>query len=149
MKHCIICNTTESKYWAKGKCGSCYHKDHYQKNLSEEREKRRISGKAYYNTPRGRFTFSKNIAKHRNHQWTLQLEEYILLISKKCEYCDSKLNPMGVGLDRIDSNLGYVSNNVVPCCGNCNVMKNDILSYDEMKIAMKAVLEFRRNNVHK
>ena len=27
------------------------------------------------------------------------------------------------GLDRIDSNLGYVSGNVVTCCTECNRMK--------------------------
>jgi len=27
------------------------------------------------------------------------------------------------GLDRIDNTKGYVIDNVVPCCGHCNLMK--------------------------
>jgi hypothetical protein len=30
------------------------------------------------------------------------------------------------GLDRIDSNLGYVRSNVVPCCAVCNYMKQEL-----------------------
>ena len=29
------------------------------------------------------------------------------------------------GLDRIDSSIGYIENNVYTCCGNCNYMKNN------------------------
>lgn len=29
------------------------------------------------------------------------------------------------GLDRVDSALGYVYGNVVPCCGGCNGMKSN------------------------
>jgi hypothetical protein len=29
------------------------------------------------------------------------------------------------GLDRIDSSIGYIKNNVYSCCGNCNYMKNN------------------------
>jgi hypothetical protein len=29
------------------------------------------------------------------------------------------------GLDRVDSSKGYVHGNVVPCCGECNLLKND------------------------
>ena len=34
------------------------------------------------------------------------------------------------GIDRIDSGVGYVLNNVVPCCKQCNRAKSD-LSYEE------------------
>ena len=29
------------------------------------------------------------------------------------------------GIDRIDSLIGYLANNIVPCCAQCNLMKND------------------------
>jgi hypothetical protein len=29
------------------------------------------------------------------------------------------------GVDRIDSSIGYLPENVVPCCGLCNWMKGD------------------------
>ena len=30
------------------------------------------------------------------------------------------------GLDRVDSNKGYTDDNVVPCCGSCNQLKNEL-----------------------
>ena len=30
------------------------------------------------------------------------------------------------GLDRVDSSLGYIHGNVVPCCGECNAMKSKL-----------------------
>ena len=61
-----------------------------------------------------------------------------------CEYCQSKtLNTTGCGLDRKDSSKGYVKENVVPCCTSCNKIKNKELTYEEMKLAMEAILKFR------
>ena len=31
------------------------------------------------------------------------------------------------GMDRIDSSLGYIEGNVVPCCAQCNIAKNTLL----------------------
>ena len=36
-------------------------------------------------------------------------------------------------IDRKDNNVGYVEDNMVLACGNCNVIKNNILTCDEMK----------------
>ena len=33
---------------------------------------------------------------------------------------------MGVGIDRIDSSIGYVVENCVPCCTLCNRMKSNL-----------------------
>jgi hypothetical protein len=30
------------------------------------------------------------------------------------------------GLDRIDNRKGYVSDNIVPCCSDCNLAKRDL-----------------------
>jgi hypothetical protein len=39
------------------------------------------------------------------------------------------------GLDRIDSNLGYESCNIVSCCKSCNTMKSDLdIDYFKNKI---------------
>lgn len=65
----------------------------------------------------------------------LSLEEFIELSGQDCYYCGVgpavakghrewsayvKIN----GLDRIDSSLGYVKDNVVSCCRTCNIAKS-------------------------
>jgi len=66
--------------------------------------------------------------------FSLSIEEFILLTSKDCFYCGAdpvefKSRQVSVrkfsgyvanGIDRIDSSLGYIHGNVVPCCWSCN-----------------------------
>ncbi len=84
-------------------------------------------------------------ARSRGHAWALTLENFKDLIYKDCDYCGeapcTTVNPtkgMALqqsratecfitynGIDRVDSNLGYVENNVVTCCQQCNRAKLD------------------------
>ena len=52
---------------------------------------------------------------------------------------------VSLGLDRIDSDLGYQLGNIVPCCGVCNMMKNN-LSYDEFFKKVYQIVENNNNN---
>lgn len=66
------------------------------------------------------------------------------LSNKNCIYCgdapnnyltdrlDKNIKLEYSGIDRINSNIGYIENNVVPCCKRCNIAKN-ILSQNEFK----------------
>jgi hypothetical protein len=83
-------------------------------------------------------------AKRHKKELAFELtkEEFKNIITQQCHYCGCegsegflpKPNTNGIfksnGIDRIDSSLGYVSANCVPCCTICNKMKLD-LSYDE------------------
>lgn len=44
------------------------------------------------------------------------------------------------GLDRIDSNRGYLKSNVIPCCAKCNKAKND-MTYIEFSNWIKRVYD--------
>lgn len=91
-----------------------------------------------------RFTHAKGIAKDHDREFVFSENEMITFWNTPCEYCNKViLNEKGIGLDRLDNSLGYVKTNVVPCCGDCNYIKGTRLTHDEMKVAMKAVLEFR------
>ena len=53
------------------------------------------------------------------------------LVEKPCHYCggyssDWNTKSRGNGIDRKDSNIGYVYENCVPCCSKCNFIKNKI-----------------------
>jgi 5-methylcytosine-specific restriction endonuclease McrA len=55
-----------------------------------------------------------------------------------CHYCGNKI--IGVGLDRIDSSIGYTIENCVPCCKDCNIMKN-AKGYDEFIQKCKQIVK--------
>jgi hypothetical protein len=92
---------------------------------------------------KGRFYSLRRQAAKRSLEVRLDIATYSTLIQSRCHYCDGVLNETGSGLDRVDNTKGYSVDNVVPCCKNCNVMKNSFLTYDEMLVVMKALKEYR------
>lgn len=74
-------------------------------------------------------------AKKRNYTFNLSKKEVKKLILDDCDYCGCK--PANIyknskednteykynGIDRVDNEVGYEINNVVSCCGTCNIMK--------------------------
>lgn len=117
-----------------GKCVSCSHK-----------------GKPYeaiYNE------LKKTCDRRNNCDMTLTYEELLKLIEiGKCHYCektltfskhtrDSNLKALSRAyqLDRKNNTLGYVFNNLVPCCWECNRLKSNVYTYEEF-IKLSPVLK--------
>lgn len=80
------------------------------------------------------------IVKGRGHSkekgFDLTLEQFIEKSSQNCTYCGAEPTPTRGyrswsayvntnGLDRVDSGMGYLYDNVVPCCKYCNFAKSD------------------------
>ena len=72
-------------------------------------------------------------AKIRGFIFLLTIDEFLEIVNKPCHYCGKesiieykKMN----GIDRKDSNIGYLKENCLPCCFRCNEAKNNC-SYDE------------------
>lgn len=124
----------QENLYKSGNCKICIFKSRkkYQNSETYKKHKRSIEY---------RFLISKLIAKKRELQFSLTLNEYKNLISNLCYYCgDVTLGKaQGIGLDRIDNNKGYILNNVLPCCGSCNIHKGIDWTVDEMKSAIRAV----------
>jgi hypothetical protein len=100
---------------------------------------------AYNQSSGARFRNGKYAAKRRNVPWELLREDYNKLLESPCHYCGGSLKlERGTSLDRRDNSLGYTPNNVLPCCGNCNLIRGCWLTVDEMIVAMKAVVEYRQ-----
>ena len=70
----------------------------------------------------GPFRNAVQAAFRRGKTWSITEEQYLHLNSQPCRYCDGPLGG-GIGLDRLNNSLGYAVDNVVPCCGPCNVGK--------------------------
>ena len=82
----------------------------------------------------------KKHARKRGLPFELSLNELVDMCSKDCEYCGSA--PYKLigncyksgsftynGIDRVDSQLGYIVKNCVPCCTTCNRMKMKLPVY--------------------
>lgn len=104
-----------------------------KKDYSENRDERLAREKARARKPEVRYRVAKSRAKARGLTFTLTYQEYIELIKEPCKYCWDVNTPVsGVGLDRMDSSIGYEAGNVVSCCQDCNLTKREVFSYEEM-----------------
>lgn len=58
------------------------------------------------------------------------------IIRKVCSYCGSDKN---VGCDRIDNKVGHLMSNIIPCCRDCNAIRGNLFTVDEMKLIGKTL----------
>lgn len=95
---------------------------------------------------KGRYLYLKCDAKRRNLELDLTLEEYAKLIEPNiCYYnCGNPLSPTCSGLDRLNNYKGYTVTNVIPCCRNCNVMRNNVLTSEETAEVVKLLQKLRK-----
>jgi len=71
-----------------------------------------------------RYAFYRWNAKRSGRDFGISLDEYKkLVVCGRCHYCGR--NELRLGLDRVDSKHGYTIGNIVPCCRQCNIAKND------------------------
>lgn len=97
----------------------------------------RMSGinSGQYKHGNNRFCEYRSNAKRRGKSFELSVEEFESITSQPCHYCggtssDYDKSSRGNGIDRMDSRVGYIFENCVPCCSRCNFVKNT-LGYDE------------------
>jgi hypothetical protein len=81
--------------------------------------------------PHNRWRNSKIRAQQKNLSWEITEQSYVNLTKQLCFYCDGPLEESGIGLDRKNSLKGYVPDNVVPCCKNCNQAKSNVWTFEE------------------
>ena len=96
-----------------------------------------------------RFNHSKSIAKRRYFKFCFSIEEMIKFWKTPCHYCKESIeHDTGIGLDRIDNDKGYNRENVLPCCGECNLIRGYMLTVEEAEEAISAVLELRQRQAY-
>lgn len=154
-KKCVKCKTTTSAVWHRGPlCKRCYakrwrtaNKESVACSNQKWRDANRERELARHKSPKARFNNASRYADRRGKTWDIAFEIYAKLISRPCHYCNNELGSMagyGVGLDRIDNSVGYLTGNVLPCCKICNSIRNDFLTVEETKVAVSAVIAFRK-----
>ena len=82
-----------------------------------------------------KFSSYKYGANKRNLEFELSSEQFKNITNHSCYYCGSIES---IGIDRVDNNIGYLLENVVPCCKFCNLAKHK-LSTDEFISHVKKI----------
>lgn len=93
----------------------------YQENKNTQVKKARVWKQS--NPLRAQYLRYKERAEKKKIGFDLDYENFTEYVKQPCVYCG--FNEGIVGLDRIDSDKGYTTDNVVPCCKVCNYMKLD------------------------
>lgn len=70
----------------------------------------------------------KSGAVKKKRVFALTIEQFNSFWKKKCHYCGFQIP--SIGIDRMDSSIGYSMDNCVPCCTKCNLMKRHIPTDD-------------------
>jgi hypothetical protein len=108
----------------------------------------KLKCKKYHQTPEKRYKLAKSTASRRGLEWGLSFEVFEDFCKQVCHYCHfENSNTVGVGLDRLDNSKGYILGNVVPCCGECNVVRADNFTPEEMEIIGKGVAVVKSNRL--
>ena len=110
------------------KCPTCY----MQMRAAEDKRGKveRNFGHEKRLNPLKHFREYIDCASSRNIPFELTLEQFSELVQLPCYYCKFSTDHEVIGIDRINSDLGYSIENVKPCCKICNVMKGT-LTLDE------------------
>ena len=146
LKKCNRCSEQKSLdlfFTGRAVCKKCvqeykrtYNKKFYEINIEKIRHRRK--------TPAGKFSEYKGNAHSAGRPFELTFEEFSKFWGQECFYCGDRIET--IGLDRVDSSVGYVLKNVVSCCATCNEAKMDKTQEEFIQHCRKVVanLSYRR-----
>lgn len=123
--YCKACAAIGVKQWRENNKERA--KEATKQWCENNKERVKETSGAYARTTEGKYAKLKNSAKTRSLELQISFEQYVEIIKdNKCYYCDASLvGTTGGSLNRVDSNKGYLVENVKPCCKFCNqIMSN-------------------------
>ena len=107
----------------------------------EQRVLRKARMKRWNQTQRGRATYLKK-AYQRIDACDLSAEQILKMITQPCVYCGTET--ANRGLDRIDNNKPHIVGNVQTACTECNLMRGNRFSVEEMRLLGAVVAQIRK-----
>jgi len=126
------------------------YRERVRKIMKKVGEKMRLPhGESNFNFIYGSYKYA---AKKRGLDWQLSKGEFRLLTSGDCWYCGA--TPSNThsrsrreygqypynGIDRIDNKVGYIYDNCVACCKQCNYAKG-VMTITEFKVWLRAACQ--------
>lgn len=109
------------------RCKECYEK---LKKVEEKRVRSRDYDKERKANIVSHYNEYIRSSIKRNLQFTIDIDNFDRLVNSHCYYCNTYDESKVIGLDRVDSSKHYTLENVVPCCGTCNMMKGNLSKED-------------------
>lgn len=104
-------------------CASCRKQNHIQDQKRNREHRNELARK----NAKGAYAHYKKDALHRHIIFEVSEQEFSQVIFQQCFYCGGTDPIKGFnGVDRVDSDKGYKTDNIVPCCSFCNYMKGTI-----------------------
>jgi len=115
----------------------------WMKNLRKKNPDRaREYYKKAHNSVSGKYSEYKFSAKSRDLVFELSKNDFIKFWNVECFFCGVCID--GVGIDRLDNEIGYTLGNCVSCCRMCNVAKS-IHSYEDFIERCHMIVSRHRN----
>lgn len=127
------------------KKGRDRRKERWGNLTPDQRILRAARMKRWNQTQRGRATFLRK-AYQRIDACDLSSVEILEMIEHPCCYCGTTSHNRG--LDRIDNSMPHIKGNVQTACTDCNIMRGDRFTVDEMKLIGVVVAEIRHHRDH-
>ena len=105
------------------KCSKMRSKSWRSANAARSREIAREWMRRNRRAPNGKYRFHqcRLNAIARGMEFKLELKDFTELFNKDCFYCGRR----ALGFDRFNNRQGYIKENVLPCCRQCNIAKNN------------------------
>lgn len=120
----------------------------YQKKWDAEHpESRAKSIKKYKEANPEKMLLSKyKITDKQKHQTCDLTVKWLKLniTNQPCYYCGKTHK---IGCDRIDNNKGHTKKNVLPCCKNCNWVRGNLFTVEEMLVLGKGMKKIMKNRL--
>jgi hypothetical protein len=126
------------------KCEKCYATMRKVEDKREFRERNYAFEKKI--NPLGHYREYADGAAKRNLSFELTLDEFTEIVTKACYYCKKYEENEVIGIDRINSFIGYNMENIVPCCNICNTMKQQ-LTMNEFALQIEKIYSSFAKNI--
>lgn len=115
-------------------------KKFYQDNKVKIRERTN----KHRHTLNGQYHEYKKSAKRRGLSFNLCELDCLPYFNTSCYYCNNTIK--GIGMDRVDNNIGYELTNLVPCCYRCNMMKHTSSQFEFLDHIQQIILNLEKKN---
>jgi hypothetical protein len=80
---------------------------------------------AWPQSSRATYSDYKERAQNKELAFEITKEQFKDITTSPCHYCHRENNKKN-GIDRKNNDIGYISDNIVPCCAECNCMKTSL-----------------------
>lgn len=122
VRVCIWCGKDFFRSHGQKYCTSGCHREVRAQAQREKKKAMMLSGIIHGRTIKEhKYWVYQTSARDKMIPFKLSYEEFIALWQLPCKYCKDSIEY--IGIDRIDSSIGYTTSNITPCCTTCNLMK--------------------------